>query len=115
MSLTTAQKWRKIIAWLRRNFPAQYPVYVKSIPMKKLHGLEELFYRPKKYFRILISRNESFELRADALLHGWAHFLTWFGAETHEEHSSEWGIAYAKILRTFEEWNYGRCAKTESQ
>jgi hypothetical protein len=104
MKLTVNQQWRKTIAWLKRNFPAQRPVYVKSKSIKKFHGLTDLI---TGYFLIEISRKQSYELRVDALLHEWAHCLTWFSAEETAEHSAEWGIDYAKIIRTFEEWNYG--------
>ena len=41
MSLTTAQKWLRTIAWLRRNFPARKPVRIRSVPIKKFHGYTE--------------------------------------------------------------------------
>lgn len=105
MSLTIAQKWLRTIAWLRRNFPAQHAICVRSVPMKKDQGYTEYV---TAWFHIKINRKQSYELRIDALIHEWAHCLTWFGAETDEDHSSEWGIAYAKIYRTHDEWNYGR-------
>lgn len=89
--------------WLRRNFPVQCTVSVRSIPMKKLHGFTEY----EKRFYVKINRKQSYKLRIDTLIHEWAHCLTWFGAETDEDHSSEWGLAYARIYRTFIEWNYG--------
>lgn len=105
MSMTTAQKWRKMIAWLRRNFPLQSHVNVRSIPIKELCGYTQT---ELGYFSIRVNRNQSFQLRIDTLIHEWAHALTWWGAETDEPHSSEWGLAYAKIYRTFDEWDYGR-------
>lgn len=58
---------------------------------------------------VLVHRNQCFNLRIDTLIHEWAHILTWFGAEMYnEDHSAEWGIAYAKIYRTFLEWNWGK-------
>lgn len=105
MSLTTAQKWLRTIAWLRRNFPAGHVIYVQSKSLKKDQGETEL---KGICFYIRIHRKQSFLSRIDSLLHEWAHCLTWFGAETDEDHSAEWGIAYAKIYRTFIEWNYGR-------
>ena len=105
MKLTTAQKWLRTIAWLRRNFPTASIVRVQSIPME-IHGV--CCYEKKK-FLITINRKKSFGLRIDTIIHEWAHALTWFGAETDvEEHSAEWGIQYAKIYRTFIEWNFGR-------
>ena len=112
MSLTTAQKWLRTIAWLRRNFPAQHLVCVRSRSLKEDQGETELIGLPT-WFHIRINRKQSYLSRIDTLIHEWAHCLTWFGAETHEDHSSEWGIAYAKIYRTFIEWNYGQEKKED--
>ncbi len=105
MKLTTAKKWLRTIAWLRRNFPPSSDVFVKSAAIKE-HG----YTRPGTgYYQIVINKRKSFGLRIDTLLHEWAHCLTWLGAETDiEDHGAEWGIAYARLYRTFLEWNYGR-------
>lgn len=110
VKLTTTQKWLRTIAWLRRNFPAQKPVLVRSVILKRDNGDTDYI---KRKFVIRIHPKQSINLRLDSLLHEWAHCLTWFGAETDEDHSSEWGITYAKILRTWLEWNYGREEKEE--
>ena len=104
MKLTATQKWLRTIAWLRRNFLVQRTVSVRSASIKKFHGYVEY----DGEFKIRISCKQSLNLRLDALIHEWAHVLTWFGAEETTEHSAEWGIAYAKIYRTFIVWNYGR-------
>ena len=111
VKLTTAQKWLRTIIWLRRNFPAQRRVVIRSMRKMKWQG-EALLHG--KLFSIEVNKEQSFNLRIDALIHEWAHILTWFGESFQaEEHSAEWGIAYAKIYRTWLEWNYG-CAKIES-
>ncbi|KKL56725.1 hypothetical protein LCGC14_2242530 [marine sediment metagenome] len=109
MKLTTTQKWRRTLAWLRRNFPPSSKVSVRSLEIKE-HGCTTFGYAPMVgSFEIQINRKKSFSLRIDTLLHEWAHCVTWLGAETDiEDHSAEWGVAYAKIYRTFLEWNYGR-------
>ena len=116
MQLTTAQKWLRTIAWLRRNFPAQVTVHVQSKLLKKDQGETEYIsdgsHKDGEWFNIKINRKQSFLSRIDTLIHEWAHCLTWFGAETYEDHSSEWGIALAKIYRTFIEWNYGQENRT---
>jgi len=113
MKLTAGQKWLRIIAWLRRNFPASSPVYVQSIPMKGMHGCTT---SEAEYFQISIHRNQSIALRIETLIHEWAHVLSWFGAETHlDDHSAEWGLAYARIYRTFVEWNYGMELKQKGE
>lgn len=108
--MTTNQKWRKLIAWLRRNFPPEHTVTVKSVPMTDCHGWTDF---PDgcgpRSFDVRINRNKCFALRVDTIIHEWAHVLTWFGAETYnEDHSAEWGVQYAKIYRTFCEWNWGK-------
>ena len=105
MKLTIAKKWRSTIAWLHRNFPADSPISIKSVSMKE-HG----YTQPETgYYQIKVNKKKSFSLRIDTLLHEWAHCLTWLGAETDiEDHGAEWGIAYARLYRTFLEWNYGR-------
>ena len=67
-------------------------------------------------FLIKIKKGQCYEVKMDALVHEWAHAMTWFGAEASclgynpqaNEHGAEWGIAYAKLYSGFEEWNYGR-------
>ena len=105
MKLTTKQKWIKTIAWLHRNFLASSQIYVKSTKIKG-HG----YTKPEiGYFQIMINRRQSLSLRLDSLLHEWAHCMTWLGDESDmEDHGAEWGIAYARLYRTFLEWNYGR-------
>lgn len=109
MKLTTKQKWVKTIAWLRRNFPAGSPIAVQSTLLEEQGCVEYAEAR----FHIKINRKQSFNLKVDALIHEWAHILVWHGAEAQEDHSSEWGIAYAKIYRTFLEWNWGEEFKGE--
>ena len=112
VKLTTAQKWLRTIAWLRRNFPAIHPISVRSVILKKDQGETEF---TGKYFWIRVHPKLPFLSRMDALLHEWAHCLTWFGPETDEDHSAEWGIAYARIYRIHVEWNYGREKKEENE
>ena len=84
----------------------QAPVSVRSVRNFNLQGEAEY---NGKVFTIKIRGGVSFDLKVDALIHEYAHCLTWFGESfQQEEHSSEWGIAYAKIYRTYIEWNFGR-------
>jgi len=103
MSLTQAQKWLRTINWLRREWPARYPVKVRSMPLKGLSG--DSSFRARQ-FRIRINRKKSYSERIDTILHEWAHVLTWFGAGRAEDHSDEWGLWYAKLCRAWDKWNY---------
>ena len=88
---------------------------MKSVPMEKTHGWTAFpdGCGPRE-FDIRINRKQCFALKVDTLIHEWAHVLTWFGeAFQREEHSAEWGLAYARIYRTFIEWDFGREGKRE--
>lgn len=114
MKLTTEQKWLRTICWLRRNFPPPKPTYVRSLCMKGqgLCGETEFF---RGYFYINVNKAHTYRLKIDTLLHEYAHVLTWFGAESDiEDHGAEWGITYAKLYRTFLEWDYGVADRPES-
>lgn len=113
MKLTTKQKWLRTIAWLRRNFQIDCMVYVKSTPLKKMHGYTQCEIR---YYQIVVNRKQSFALRVDTLIHEWAHVISGFEREIHNnDHNAEWGLAYARIYRTFVEWNYGKEFKPEEE
>jgi hypothetical protein len=89
------------------------PVRVRSVPAKQLgkfHGTCDFdaTYGKVGRFEIRINRAASFALRLDVLIHEWAHALTWFGSPLIDDHSEEWGCAYARIYRALCEWNYGR-------
>lgn len=99
--MTNLQKWLRTIAWLRREFPAQRNVYVRTKKLKDDDG----FTRFWRSFFIDIHPNRSLSIKLDSLLHEWAHVLTWFGAEKEEEHSGEWGLCHAKILTAFKKWD----------
>ncbi len=107
--MANSQKWLRTIAWLRREFPAQHKVRIRSVKMKDYDG-EAIFQNQSRYkqFLIRINRNKPLATKLDTLLHEWAHCLTWFGAEQEEHHSDEWGLWYAKIYRAFEKWNFGK-------
>lgn len=96
--MTSRQKWLRTIAWLRREFPAQYKVRVRSVKMESYDGDTSW---EIAYFHIRINRNKPLSTKLDTLLHEWAHCLTWFGADQEEDHSDEWGLWYAKIYRAF--------------
>ncbi len=110
MRLTVEQKWQATLRWLRRNFPLPSPVDVRSIEMKD-HG-EASYDSGRKLFSIRINKKKSLSSRIDTVIHEWAHALSWFGSESEiEDHSSEFGIVWAKIYRNWLEWDYGRAKK----
>ncbi len=105
--LSAATKWRRTIAWLRRNFDPHYEIRVRSVVMKD-YGDTDFCMKTLRFF-VRIKKGQPLGVKLDSLQHEWAHALTWEGADTYiEEHSPEWGVAYAKIYRTFLQWDYGR-------
>jgi hypothetical protein len=99
--LTKKTKWRKVTNWLRREFPLSR-VRVRQMDMENQAECEYVNHR----FEIVIQKKQCFNLRLDALLHEWAHALTWHGNDT-DDHGSEWGLAYAMLYRAWLTWNYG--------
>ncbi len=113
MSLTSKQAWLKTIRWLRKEFPALFPIIVRSRVFKSLFGDARLAYKGDTPFRFLIriNKKKNFDAKIDTLLHEWAHCLTWLGDGQDEDHSPEWGISHARIYRRFLEWDFGRKKK----
>lgn len=101
---TIPEKWRRLLAWLRANYPANHPVTVRGKRHLKDVGTTELF---RRGFLIEVETATCWQVRFDAILHEWAHCLTWEGAETEEDHSAEWGMAYARLYREFFTWKWG--------
>lgn len=112
MRLTGRQKWLRAIAWLRREFPTRYPIAIHSVPIKREANERDACDGDTDFIRgsfiIRINSRKWFNTRMDTILHEWAHAITWFGAGHYEEHPDEWGLAYAKIYRAWDAWDYGR-------
>ena len=101
--LNQQRRWLRLLAWLRREFPAQKPVTVRSVKMHKDMCGEASY--DGRVFRILINRDKPKEVVFETAIHEWAHVLTWFGAGHEEEHPDEWGLCYAKIYNAYDNWN----------
>lgn len=101
------QKWKRTVEWLRLQFPAAYPVAVRRLDLAKAKIDGDCSFNDAR-FRIRIEKNQVFSPMMDALIHEWAHAISWLGPPGIEDHSSEWGVAYARIYSAFEKWNYGK-------
>jgi len=114
--MTNHERWRALIHWLRCTFPARYPVAVRSLDRIVIEGKwrdgDGPYYGScdltRGKFHIEVRRNMQFALRCSTVIHEWAHCLTWQGAEADTDHSNEWGIAYARIYRAYENFNWGK-------
>jgi hypothetical protein len=101
--MTVDSRWRRTLAWLRREHPLGKRVRVRRIVMKDQGDTDYV----NHCFEINILKTQCLGLRMDTLLHEWAHAMTWFGNDA-DPHGSEWGLMYAKLYRTWLIWNYGR-------
>ena len=81
--LNQQRRWLRLLAWLRREFPAQKPVAVRSVKMNKDMCGEASY--DGSVFRILINNDKPVEVMVETAVHEWAHVLTWFGAGHEEE------------------------------
>ncbi len=99
--MTVDSKWRRTLAWLRREFPLGYAVRIRQLSIEDQGECDYINHR----FEIKIKK-QCLCLRMDTLLHEYAHALTWFGNDE-DPHGSEWGMMYAKLYRTWLVWNYG--------
>ena len=112
--MTNHERWRALLRWLHRTFPARHPVTVRSLPKIWVDGRwRSTNGRPyqascdysKGRYHIEIRRQMCWALRFDAIIHEWAHALTWQGAQADEDdHSDEWSLAYGRIYRTYLKW-----------
>lgn len=107
MRLTQKQKLEKTIKWLRKTFPGDAPVYTRKKIIKKACGTCN---RLTNYFLILINPKFPYYIKMDTILHEWAHVLSWDTCKC-EDHSDEWGRAYARIYRAWLKWDFGQGEK----
>ena len=98
--LTLAQRTRKAIRWLRTNFPASRPVYVRwrthlKSPYDRSQDVWAVVHNRKTHFDLHLNRQllRQVELLDDTLIHEWAHVLEGMS------HSDKWGRMYARIYR----------------
>lgn len=83
---------------LRRKCQPDHPVYVRQTKVNKDTLGECSFNEDSKRFNIRIDKKLSVQHKLGILIHEWAHTLTWF-TDRVDDHSSAWGIAYAKCYR----------------
>lgn len=98
--------WSTLVYWLKRNFPAAYPVTVRTCRTQKGEHAATVFKKhPTRHFVIYISEASDFETRVSSLLHEWPHALVW--AYRHDRletdfHDESWGVYYAKVYSAWE-------------
>lgn len=102
--------WKRTCEWLRLRFPTRLSIVkIRRCSLRDLCGdCCVCGDGESAYFRIRINKKQTYNSQLDALFHEWAHALTWFGRPGIDDHSGEWGLAFADIYSAFMRWNYGK-------
>lgn len=88
------KKFRAMVDWLRDEFPLRLPVWVRSVPYKRLYGTAS---HDDTRFYINVKRDQDWAGLQDTLIHEWAHCLTpW---DEYPDHGHEWAANYGEIYR----------------
>lgn len=90
--------YRKVISFLKRNFPHQFPVSVRRLDIPDDFDGDCQF--KDDHFVIRISKILPEHEAVEALLHEYAHVLAWDKC-TNDDHCDEWGKQYSRIYRHF--------------
>lgn len=106
MNLSTRRHYLSLLRRLRLKAPPRYPVRVErrtdpdhpdaaaTVDLTKRRG--------RLCFVISIPPEMPECLLCDALLHEWAHALTWTTDPEVKHHGAEWGAAYARVYDIWE-------------
>jgi len=109
--LTQEHKWKRTIEWLRLQFPGRAPIKVRRQKLQEVCGDCTYCNCPgddDEEFYIRIDKSAPYRVKLDTLFHEWAHALSWFARPGVDDHSGEWGLAFADIYSAFIRWNYGK-------
>lgn len=87
------KSWRDLKEFLKKELPIG-KVTVRRVPLKGILGS---CIKSGKQFVIKISSDKDFDFSIEILIHEWAHALSWDKPGS-LNHSSAWGIAYAKCF-----------------
>lgn len=103
-----AHRIHKVVRALRRVFPPAYPVRVrirrsikKEFANCNLHGCVRDGRDEWSHFTIYLDGSAAFGVLCEALVHEWAHLLSW--SHLHDAnpdyhgHDETWGVWYAKL------------------
>ena len=97
-------RWHQIHRWLQAEFPTARPTILKVMAMPR--GERGDCTRYGQDLVIRMSPRLPWEYGNEILFHEYAHAMTWPLAKIEHEvldHSDEWGLAYARLYRAFEE------------
>lgn len=79
---------------------------VYGLPRSTSADVELVEKNGEKLFKIRVTRKVGNDVSILLLLHEWAHAICWQeGAKiTLNDHGPEWGVAYSRVWRKFEEY-----------
>jgi hypothetical protein len=89
-------EWRKLLRWLRKNFPTNIPIKVKRAPSKKNHAITRF---DGRVIQIRVGSDQDRPMLIDSMLHEYAHALAIDDAYSHKE---TWGRLYSMIYTAYE-------------
>lgn len=110
MKASLRRAWRRDLQALRMECPPLLPVRVRLSPGPSAHfGLTSLSRDGERFnltlYRSIRERDGSVrpvtqQELLDALIHEWAHALSWATTQSLEAHDPAWGVVYARCYQT---------------
>ena len=97
-------KVRRHIAKLKRDFPLDLPVRVRTFKKLVNHSNDRLFGAAAKlngHYEIYIQRHADASVQIDTLWHEWAHCLLW--PRCRLRHSAAFWAVYGKIYSHYQD------------
>jgi len=99
MTHKSTREWRRLLAFLRKNYPVSCSVIVSRHPIKKDCGNG---YFNGRTFYVHIDSTQSESEQKHSLLHEWAHVRA---IDDAYQHKGQWGVIYGDIYQTWENWD----------
>ena len=110
------ERLKQIHCWLKASYPTPYPTRLKLIRGKMRRSDQGWVTLSGRFLVVRIDIKYPLYSCIDTLLHEYAHAMAWGHASLDPYvaiHSDEWGLAYAKSYRNFndeggdrESWEY---------
>ena len=92
------ETYRRVIRFLKRACPVDYPVSVRRLRLSdRLDGDCQF---KDDHFLIRINRKLVEHEAIETALHEWAHVIAWDLCSA-DDHCDEWGKAYSRVYRAF--------------
>lgn len=94
------KEFNRIVNLLKKEFPAKYPIRVRTKSLKRYHGLTGFYDGEDPYFLITIGKDR-FDVMVYNLIHEFGHVQSWHYtfniSENPNFHSEVWGKAFSRI------------------